>query len=250
MRFWILLLMLLGSGPSLAGSAPCDDVCSAALSNAGEVSAKTTAVLVDVFGPELISRSCEHRFFESLCVAAGKPKRLVPNLRLASGWLRLGSSTWGQGAATALGGDVEGHPCFVGSAEVWVHNYRWGDFHGPWRELPEKDIHWGRYLKRRVGKGPDGMYRKHAHHIFKKKGDEGLEQVLVEEGKWILRRRAGINHIYDLRNFVHAPNGLGVHELAETIDTLQGLRRLDAIGASPKHFEAFLRLRGANHAGR
>jgi RHS repeat-associated protein len=115
------------------------------------------------------------------------------------------------------------------------------DFHGPWRAPPADDFDWGAYLRRMTGtEPPDGMYRHHAHHALMKAGREGEQRLLVEEGGDILRRRAGIDHVWDIDNLGWAPNGRGNHSTEVLEDIVERLRALERAGAPPERYRELL----------
>ncbi|HWB74066.1 MAG TPA: SpvB/TcaC N-terminal domain-containing protein [Nannocystaceae bacterium] len=112
------------------------------------------------------------------------------------------------------------------------------DFHGPWRPLVKKD--WGDYLRARTGTSPpESMVRPHAHHGVFKRGRRGRQRELVEQAQEIVRRRAGVDPIWDLDNLGWAPNKGHTNAVAE--DILNRLRSLDATNAPPEDFRRLLR---------
>ena len=126
---------------------------------------------------------------------------------------------------------------------------RHGDFHGPWRPLPDPDISWGKYLRQKTGtEPPAGMHRPHAHHGVFKEGLPGRQRELVEEAQDLARRRGGIDPIWGLENLGWAPNR--GHTTAVMEDISNRLRALDGANGTPEDFERLLRTFLAEAAAR
>ncbi len=125
---------------------------------------------------------------------------------------------------------------------------RHGDFHGPWRPLPERQ-NWGDYLRRLSGTSPpQGMSNPHAHHVVFKEGAPGAQRSAVELAQEILKKRAGIDPIWDQANLAWAPNK--GHTTAIAQDTLSRLRVFDAADATPDEFRSLLEVLGMEAAKR
>jgi len=137
---------------------------------------------------------------------------------------------------------------FVGESGLWVHNCTPcgggtddlgdSDYHGPWREPPADNLKWKNYLEQETGtKAPFDMTDPHAHHVFPKRGRPGEQRRLVDEGQDILRRRGGIDPIFDTENLTWAPNRVaGQHSTSTIRGMVERLRELEAAKASPEDF--------------
>jgi hypothetical protein len=152
----------------------------------------------------------------------------------SAGLFRAASSGKHQG--NRLAGAEEASGSLLAAEGVGRH----GDFHGPWRPLPDPDIKWGDYLRRMTGTEPPvGMRRPHAHHSVFKEGLPGRQRELVAEAQDLLKRRAGVDPIWDVRNLGWAPNK--AHTTAVMEDIVTRLRALDAANGTPSQFESLLR---------
>jgi len=129
---------------------------------------------------------------------------------------------------------------------------RHGDFHGPWREVPDDNFSWKAYLERESGStAPAGMPDPHAHHVLQKRGRPGVQRDLVLEGQDLLQRRAGIDPVYGLENLVWAPNRVAGQHSTETLRRVVGkVRELDSANATPQDFLKALEVLGKEAADR
>lgn len=83
------------------------------------------------------------------------------------------------------------------------------------------------------------MKNHHAHHGVFKRGRPGLQRQLVDEAQDIVRRRAGVDPIWDVDNLGWAPNR--GHTTAVVQDILDPLTALDAANGTPEEFRILLR---------
>ncbi len=132
---------------------------------------------------------------------------------------------------------VEGEEAVVSDAVGGVARHE--DFCGPWRDLPDDGFQWGSYLRKKTGTEPPiGMKNPHAHHGVFKVGNGAEQQRIVGEAHDILRRRAGIDPIWDVDNLGWAPNK--AHSKAVISDILNRLKALDGASGTPEAFKSLL----------
>lgn len=102
-------------------------------------------------------------------------------------------------------------------------------------------IEWGEYLGTKAGTSPPpGMCRPHAHHGVFAAGRPGPQRRLVHEAQDIVRRRAGVETIWETKNLGWAPNR--GHTTAVIEDILKRLRALDSASGTPEDFRRLLRV--------